>query len=96
MLHLQPEVQALYSTVTDGVGLNVGAAVTVLSPLAFGAAAHAGISPGNGPTWDVLGVVELTMIPKIKPGIRAGVENVSYDSGNQLFAVVEAVAIIAF
>jgi len=74
----------MYSTVTPGLGLNAGAAITVLSPLAIGAAAHAGISPSHGPTWDILGVVELTMIPKVKPGIRAGMSSVRDDAAQLL------------
>lgn len=96
VLHLQPEAQIIYSTVTPGVEFNVGGAVTVLSPLAIGAAAHLGISPGNGPTMDLLGVIEFTMLPKIKPSLRAGVQNVSYNSGSEAIALVQAVVTIAF
>lgn len=96
-LHLQPEVQAAYATATRDLALALGGAVTFSSPVAFGVAAHVGTAPGQGLRWDALGVLEVDVIPKIKPGFRIGVQKVTLaPGGSWVFPVFEGVVIVAF
>lgn len=72
LLHIQPEIVLRYNVENQAALVGPGVAVTALSPVAVGVYAHVGLPASGGPTWDAGGVAELTLLPKIRPGVRVG------------------------
>lgn len=72
LLHVQPELVIRYNLENQAALVGPGFQVTALSPVAIGVFAHVGLPANGGPTWDAGGVAELTLLPKIRPGVRLG------------------------
>ncbi len=78
-LHVQPELAIAYAryATADWASASVGGSVTAGDRVRPGAYAHVGYARviGDvtaGPTWDVGGLVELSVVPLVRLGLRAG------------------------
>lgn len=76
-LHVQPELIARWDPVNDAAIVGPGVSVTALDPVAVGVYAHVGLPWSDGPTWDAGLIGELTLLPRLRPGVRLGYHRAS-------------------
>lgn len=74
LVHVQPELLLRYNFENQAALVGPGAAVSFLSPVAIGGYMHVGLPVRDGPSWDIGALAELTLLPRIRPGIRIGYE----------------------
>lgn len=71
-VHVQPELIVRWDPVNDAAIVGPGFSATALDPIAIGVFAHVGLPWRDGPTWDAGITGELTLLPRLRPGVRIG------------------------